>query len=133
MTSVPPETSGVAGAMLQVCLQVGAVLGLSIQAGLLTIQPNNVLNEYNVQASYWFEMGWCFLNAILVLIFFKRGKAAPGSEMEKKKIEEEKTGTNDEEGEHSSSQGGSSVTAPARSTGRPAAAAVPAATADEAV
>ena len=79
MTSVPPETSGVAGAMLQVCLQVGAVLGLSIQAGLLTIKPGNIENEYNVQASFWFEFGWCILNAILVLVLY-RNKAAPGSE-----------------------------------------------------
>lgn len=36
MTSVPPEQSGVAGAMLQVAFQVGSAVALSIQAGLFT-------------------------------------------------------------------------------------------------
>ena len=94
--------------MLQVCLQVsyskqialiwqlGAVLGLSIQAGLLTLKPGDVTNTYNVQVSYWFEMGWCFTFAILVLIFF-RDKADPGSEkakaMEEKQAPATETGT----------------------------------------
>lgn len=75
--------------MLQVCLQLGAVLGLSIQAGLLTLQPGNVTNEYNVQASYWFIFGWALLIAILVLVFFRSNKAAPGSEMAKELKEKE--------------------------------------------
>ena len=91
MTSVPPEVSGVAGAMLQVCLQVGAVLGLSIQAGLLTLKPDNVVNEYNVQASFWFEVGWCFLIALLVLCLFRDKRAAPGSETATR-VQEEKRG-----------------------------------------
>ena len=51
------------------------------------MKPGNVTNTYNVQASYWFEMGWCFTVALLVLVFF-RNKAAPGSE--KAKAMEEK-------------------------------------------
>jgi hypothetical protein len=74
MTSVPPQTSGVAGAMLQVCLQLGAVVGLSIQAGLFTVKPGNVENEVNVQISYWFEAGWCVLNFLLVVVLFRTHK-----------------------------------------------------------
>ncbi|OCF32711.1 efflux protein EncT [Kwoniella heveanensis CBS 569] len=79
MTSVPPAMSGVAGAMLQVSLQVGAVLGLSVQAGLLTIKPGSLSNYANVQASFWFQFGWTALNALIIIVFFRPGKAAPGS------------------------------------------------------
>lgn len=84
--------------MLQVCLQLGAVLGLSIQAGLLTLQPGNVTNEYNVQASYWFIFGWAMLVAILVLVFFRSNKAAPGSEKAKELGEKEPRTEADESG-----------------------------------
>ncbi|WWC91453.1 uncharacterized protein L201_006399 [Kwoniella dendrophila CBS 6074] len=75
MTSVPTSMSGVAGALFQVSLQVGAVIGLSIQAGLLTLYSNdNVKNYHNIQASFWFEFGWLILNAILVLVFYQHQK-----------------------------------------------------------
>ncbi|WWC67475.1 uncharacterized protein I206_101383 [Kwoniella pini CBS 10737] len=79
MTSVPPAMSGVAGAMLQVSLQVGAVLGLSVQAGLLTLNEGSFTNYSNVQASFWFQFGWSLLNMLLIVIFFRPGKAAEGS------------------------------------------------------
>ncbi|WVQ95120.1 hypothetical protein IAU59_002214 [Kwoniella sp. CBS 9459] len=79
MTSVPPAMSGVAGAMLQVSLQVGSVLGLSIQAGLLTIKPGSLHNYANVQASFWFQFGWIVFNTLLIVFLFKPGKAAPGT------------------------------------------------------
>ncbi|OCF37121.1 efflux protein EncT [Kwoniella heveanensis BCC8398] len=79
MTSVPPAMSGVAGAMLQVSLQVGTVLALSIQAGLLTIKPGSLANFANVQASFWFQFGWHIFNMLAVIIFFRSGKAAPRS------------------------------------------------------
>ena len=83
MTSVPPQMSGVAGAMLQVCLQVGAVIGLSVQAGLLTLHDGLINNYANVQASFWFQFGWCIFNMIIVLAFFRPGRAAEGSELHK--------------------------------------------------
>ncbi|WVR09448.1 hypothetical protein IAU60_006515 [Kwoniella sp. DSM 27419] len=78
MTSVPPSMSGVAGAMLQVALQVGSVVGLSVQAGLLTLKPGSFENFANVQASYWFQFGWAVINVFIILLFF-RNKAAEGS------------------------------------------------------
>ncbi|KAL7422343.1 hypothetical protein Q5752_002989 [Cryptotrichosporon argae] len=81
MTSVPPTMSGVAGALLQVSLQVGAVIGLSVQAGLLTREPGLYANYANIQASFWFQFGWCLLNLLLIVIFFRPAKAIEGSEL----------------------------------------------------
>ena len=80
MTSVPVTMSGVAGALLQVSLQLGAVISLSVQAGLLTIHPGNVENWSNVQASFWWEFGWLLVNMLAIVIFFRKGKVAEGSE-----------------------------------------------------
>jgi hypothetical protein len=66
--------------MLQVSLQVGAVLALSVQAGLLTRKPGLIANYENVQASFWFQFGWCIFNFLVFLAFFRPGEAAPGSE-----------------------------------------------------
>ncbi|WWC58985.1 uncharacterized protein I303_101531 [Kwoniella dejecticola CBS 10117] len=79
MTSVPPAMSGVAGAMLQVSLQVGAVLGLSVQAGLLTLNEGSFVNYANVQASFWFQFGWSVFNMLIIVFLFRPGKAAEGS------------------------------------------------------
>lgn len=84
MTSVPPEASGVASAVFQVCLQLGAVVSLSIQAGLLTVNPGTFENYANVKVSFWFQVGWFLLNAVLFALFFRSGKAAPGSEAAQK-------------------------------------------------
>lgn len=72
--------SGVAGALLQVALQLGAVISLSVQAGLFTLKPGNFQNFYNVQASFWFQGGWLLVNVIVFLIFFRPGRVAEGSE-----------------------------------------------------
>lgn len=82
MTSVPPEISGVAGAMLQVALQVGAAISLTVQAGLLTLNPGGMTNYANVQASLWFQFGWLLLNALMVIVFFRRSKMPKLSEEE---------------------------------------------------
>jgi hypothetical protein len=75
--------SGVAGAMLQVALQVGAVIGLSVQAGLLTRKPGLIANYENVQTSFWFQFGWCMVNLIVFLIFFRPNKVVEGSDAAK--------------------------------------------------
>ena len=89
MTSIPPEMSGVAGAILQVALQVGAVISLSIQAGLLTLKPGAFQTWSNVEASFWFQFGWCMFNVLAFLAFFRPGRFAAGSEAAKAKAEEE--------------------------------------------
>ena len=80
MTSVPPQMSGVAGALLQVALQVGAVVGLSVQAGLLTIHEGAFANFANVKASFWFQFGWTLVNLVAFLIFFRPSKVAEAAE-----------------------------------------------------
>jgi hypothetical protein len=79
MTSVPPESSGVAGALLQVSLQVGTVIALSIQAGLLTLNPGSFEEFSNIQASFWFQFGWCLFNLAIFLAFYKPGPLAAGT------------------------------------------------------
>ncbi|WRT65217.1 uncharacterized protein IL334_002160 [Kwoniella shivajii] len=79
MTSVPPDHAGVAGAMLQVSLQLGAVLGLTVQSGLLTLHEGSFENYANVQASFWFQFGWTVLNMLLIVFLFRPNKAAAGS------------------------------------------------------
>ena len=85
MTSAPPAMAGMAGAIVQIAYQVGAVIGLSVQAGLLTVKPGSISNWGNVQVSYWFQAGWCIMNAILVLVFLHvRKPAAPAAKPEAK-------------------------------------------------
>lgn len=74
MTSVPPEMAGVAGAVLQVALQVGSAVALSIQAGLLTIEPGNLTNWVNVRISYIFVLGWGVIWLVGFLVFYKPGR-----------------------------------------------------------
>jgi hypothetical protein len=83
MTSVPAQMSGVAGALLQVALQIGAVVGLSVQAGLLTIHEGSFANFDNVQASFWFQFGWTVFNLIVFVVFFRASKVAEASEQNK--------------------------------------------------
>ena len=80
MTSIPPQMSGVVSALFQVSLQVGTVIGLSVQAGFLSRQPGSFGNYANVQGSFWFQFGWCVLNLVIFLAFFRPGRVAAGSQ-----------------------------------------------------
>lgn len=80
MTSVPAESSGVAGAVLQVSYQVGSAVGFSIQAGLFTVNPGSISNPANVHASFYFQMGWAALWLIAFLAFFPQPKRSVSSD-----------------------------------------------------
>ena len=80
MTSVPPEQSGVAGAMLQVAFQVGSAVALSVQAGLFTVNEGSIFNYTNVQTSFYFQIGWGILFLIMFLVFYRPGKKAVSSD-----------------------------------------------------
>lgn len=80
MTSVPPEMAGVAGAVLQVALQVGSAVALSVQAGLLTINPGGLNNFSNVKASFYFEVGWGILWLLAFLAFYRPSKTLKPAE-----------------------------------------------------
>ena len=72
MTTVPPDQAGVAGALLQVMLQIGAATGISVQAGLWTVHPGSVTNFANVQLSWWLVVGWIALFALLFAVFYRQ-------------------------------------------------------------
>jgi len=76
MTSVPPEMGGVAGAMLQTAFQVGSAVALSIQSGLLTVNPGSISNFENVQTSFYFEMGWGIVWLIGFVLLYRPKKTA---------------------------------------------------------
>ncbi|ODN81015.1 hypothetical protein L202_03116 [Cryptococcus amylolentus CBS 6039] len=80
MTSVDKEMGGVAGALFQVALQLGTVIGLSVQAGFLTLHTGNVSNWDNVRVSFWFVVGWQLLVALLTAVFYRQPKKADGDE-----------------------------------------------------
>lgn len=76
MTSTPAEMAGVAGAVLQVAFQIGSTVGLSVQAGLLTVGswPGNV------KASLYFQMGWCALWLVGFLALYRPSKNVTNDE-----------------------------------------------------
>lgn len=76
MTSVQPEMGGVAGAILQTSLQAGSAVALSIQSGLLTVNPGSISNFENVQTSFYLELGWGIVWLIGFLLFYRPGKTA---------------------------------------------------------
>lgn len=78
MSNVTPETSGIAGAMVQTCFNLGITLGLSIQAGLFTIHPGRVENFQNLQTSFWFVAGWGIVNMLAILLFYRNVKKPDG-------------------------------------------------------
>lgn len=80
MTSVPAEMAGVAGAVLQVSLQVGSAVALSVQAGLLTVNPGGIENLTNVKISWYFMLGWTLLWGIGFVVLYRPKKATPGDE-----------------------------------------------------
>ncbi|WWD10370.1 hypothetical protein V865_008505 [Kwoniella europaea PYCC6329] len=74
ITAVPPSIAGIAGGLLQVSFQAGSALALGIQAGLLTVHPGSLGNFKNVQASWYFEMGWLGLGLIVFLVGYRNVK-----------------------------------------------------------
>ncbi|WVQ80042.1 hypothetical protein IAT38_002143 [Cryptococcus sp. DSM 104549] len=80
MTSVPPEMAGVAGALLQVSVQVGNALALAIQSGLLTVYPGGIYNFDNVKVSWYFELGWTAVWLVGFLVFYRNPRNEGGDE-----------------------------------------------------
>ncbi|GFZ51824.1 hypothetical protein JCM24511_09592 [Saitozyma sp. JCM 24511] len=78
--SVPPQMAGVISGLAQMVYQVGAVTGLSIQAGLLTVHPGDVSNWSNIQTSYWFDFGWALVCGALVLVLYRDVQGSGGEE-----------------------------------------------------
>jgi hypothetical protein len=75
MTAVPPDMAGVAGATLQVSFQVGFAVGFAVRAGLFTIPPGGLANRNNVNASFYFQLGWCALWLVFFPVCYRPSKA----------------------------------------------------------
>jgi len=71
MASAPPEQAGVVGAILQTAVQAGISIGLSVQAGLLTIYPGGNRDFRNVAASFYFMIGWGGLSLLGFWVFYR--------------------------------------------------------------
>jgi MFS family permease len=69
--AVPPEASGVAGALLQVSLQIGSVIGLSVQAGLYSRVDNDLSNWKGTQYGYYFDIAWLGVSLLAFIIFYR--------------------------------------------------------------
>ncbi|ORY31645.1 major facilitator superfamily domain-containing protein [Naematelia encephala] len=95
MSSVRPQEAGVVGALFQTALQMGAAVALAAQAGLLTLNPGDVSDFANVQASFWFMFGWYLCNALGMLFLYRAlpkvdkgieaGKSAPVEQVDEEK------------------------------------------------
>jgi hypothetical protein len=72
MTSSPPEQAGVVGALLQAAIQSGNVIGLTVQAGLMTIHPGGTSDFSNVAASYYFMIAWGGMCLLAFWVFYRR-------------------------------------------------------------
>ncbi|KAK6909670.1 hypothetical protein I203_103691 [Kwoniella mangroviensis CBS 8507] len=85
ITAVPSSEAGVAGAITQTAMQVGSIIGLSVQAGLLTVFPDAYHDIRNTRISWYFVVG--ISSAIMISALTKifldqpvlRGRAAPFS------------------------------------------------------
>jgi hypothetical protein len=100
--AVPPQASGVAGALLQVCLQIGeslaksmgpsalpanlltwprappppgAVIGLSVQAGLYSRVNNDLSDWKGSQYGFWFIFAWMMLTGLIILVAYRPEKS----------------------------------------------------------
>ncbi|TXT06357.1 uncharacterized protein COLE_05688 [Cutaneotrichosporon oleaginosum] len=76
MTSVDPSVAGVAGALLQVALQVGSSVSFGAQSGLFTVHEGGLANYKNVHASFYFQLGLSVVALVAFFVFYKQPKAA---------------------------------------------------------
>lgn len=62
---------------MQAATQVGNVIALTIQAGLLTVHPDGVRNFTNIETSFGFMAGWAGILIPVFWIFYRRQNATP--------------------------------------------------------
>ncbi|WWD02342.1 hypothetical protein V865_000381 [Kwoniella europaea PYCC6329] len=72
MMSVDPHEAGVAGAILQTSFQIGPTIALSIQSGLLTVDPNLYFDLRNIRASWYFMLGWTVVWLIVFAALYRQ-------------------------------------------------------------
>lgn len=65
------EMAGPVGAVLQVSLQIGAIIAFFIQAGLLTVHSGGIYNWTNARTSFYFMRGGSVVWLILFLAWYR--------------------------------------------------------------
>lgn len=88
--SFPPEFAGVAGSFTQVIFQIGAVIGIAVQAGLLST-GNGITDWTGSKNSYFFTSAYVLLTGVVFVIFFRQDKMPVLEDRESAKVEAEKT------------------------------------------
>lgn len=71
--SFPPQYAGVAGSFTQVIFQVGAVVGIAVQAGLLST-GDGITDWTGSKNSYFFTSAYILLTGVVFVIFYRQDK-----------------------------------------------------------
>lgn len=74
--ALPPSASGVAGGLLQIFLQIGSVIGLSVSAGLFSRVNNDFSNWDGVRYFSYFDIAWVGFTMIVFAIFYRPAKVS---------------------------------------------------------
>lgn len=81
--SFPQEFAGVGGSFVQVVFQVGGVVGIAVQSGLLST-GNGITDWTGSKNSYFFTSAYILLTGLVFVIFFRQSKVrAVGGDSEK--------------------------------------------------
>lgn len=73
--ALPPSASGVAGGLLQIFLQIGSVIGLSVAAGLFSRVDNNLADWKGSQYYMYFDIAWVAFTMLMLAIFWRQHDA----------------------------------------------------------
>jgi len=80
--ALPPSAAGVAGALLQVFLQIGSVIGFSVQAGLFSRVDNDFSRWEGSENYLEFNSAWTIFSMIMFAIFYHPQKSVWVSDKE---------------------------------------------------
>jgi hypothetical protein len=75
MMAAPSERTGTIGAMYQTALQIGGVLALSIEGGMLSVYGGGIHNFKNVRLSFYVEMAICVAWLVGFVVLYKPAKS----------------------------------------------------------
>jgi hypothetical protein len=75
MMAAPSERTGTIGAMYQTALQIGGVIALSIQGGMLSVNEGGIHNFANVRLSFYVEVGICAVWLLGFVFLYKPEKS----------------------------------------------------------
>ena len=73
--ALPPSASGVAGGLLQIFLQIGSVIGLSVSAGLFSKVGNDFSVWKGSQYYMYFDIAWVVFTMLVFAVFWRNPRA----------------------------------------------------------